>query len=68
MVLVPHPTLSLTECCATRRARVLEKIMNDEEPKYNDFDEDLIGTIWALSIFFGLCLIIMVVTIAWRML
>lgn len=42
--------------------------MNDEEPKYKDYDDDLIGTIWALSIFFGLCLIIMFGVIVWRML
>lgn len=68
MVLVPHPTLSLTECCATRRARVLEKIMNDEEPKYEDFDDDLVKTAWTIAIGLGLMLVVMAVIIVGRML
>ena len=47
---------------------VLGDVMNDEEPKYKDFDDDLIGTIWAIAIFFVVILLLMGYAIVRRML
>jgi hypothetical protein len=48
--------------------KLLEKSMNDEEPKYKDFDDDLIGTIRAIGIFFVVILVLMGFIIIERML
>lgn len=42
--------------------------MNDEEPKYKDFDDDLIGIVWTIGTFFVVILALMGFIIIMRML